>query len=120
MVKLKKEEVKNIMNNGKDAEKKEIKQSVEEDSLAVTRKEFKGVMKQLFDSVGQVSQGLMKDMNTLYGTHVFPYQLRIKVLEDIIIEHKLCTSDEINNRVNKEIKMIQDKALELKKKQDEE
>lgn len=80
----------------------------------VTRKEVIEVFQQIVDNVNQISDYLMKDVNTMYANQVFPFQIQFSVLKDILIENGIVTEEEIEKRYNDKIKMLQEKAREIK------
>lgn len=79
-----------------------------------TRQEIVEIMTQLTDNVNQMGNYLMQDVNTMYSNHVFPFQMRLSVLEDIIIEKGLATQDDIAKRVEEKIEKLKEQAKEIK------
>lgn len=87
----------------------------------ISRAEFMEVMAQVSDNINQISHYLMEDMNMMYSRQVFPFQIRLAVLEDILIEKGLTTREEISERADKMFKELEEKAKsleELKKEQE--
>ena len=87
---------------------------------SVTRRELIEIMQQVTENINQISNYLMEDVNTLYSKHVFPFQIRMQVMEDIINDNGLATQEEIDKRVEKRIIALQEQAQEIKLKQEAE
>lgn len=108
----------------------EIKKDVEQESVVtpikafndgdknlsrkVTRKEVIEIFQQIIENVNQISDYLMQDVNVLYSKQVFPFQIQVSVLQDILIKQGITTEDEITRLYNEKIKELQDKAREIK------
>lgn len=82
----------------------------------VTRKEFIDIMEQVRDNIAQMSTYLMQDMNTLYAQNVFPFQLRMEILEEILKEKGFTNEEDLKERYNKKIEILKEKAREIKEK----
>lgn len=80
----------------------------------VTRGEFIEVIHQIGDNINDISKYLMQDLNTLYSRHVFPFQIQLKVLEDMLIESGAITREELDKRYTEHIRKMQEKARALK------
>lgn len=81
----------------------------------VSRKEFIDVLKQITDNINDMSNYVMEDMNTLYSTHIFPYQMYTDILKEIIIKNNIATEEELIKMYNNRIKDLLDKAKEIDK-----
>lgn len=86
----------------------------EELNIPVTRGELIEIMTQLTENVNQIADYLMQDVNTMYSQHLFPFQIRTAVMEDILIEKGITTSEDIDKLVEARIKALQDQAKEIK------
>ena len=84
----------------------------------VTRKEFIEVMQQLTDNFNLSNQYLMEDMNVMYKNHLFPFELKVYVLEDLLIKNGLTTEEELSKLYNERLFKMQQQAKEIKEKQD--
>lgn len=80
----------------------------------VTRKEMVDVVQQVIDNVNQIADYLMQDVNTLYAKHVFPFQIQIGVIEDLLVEKGIVTKEELSAKYDEKIKALQEKAKEIK------
>lgn len=84
----------------------------------VTRKEMVDVVQQVIDNVNQIADYLMQDVNTLYAKHVFPFQIQVGVLEDLLVEKGIVTKEELSAKYDEKIKDLQEKAKEIKEGKD--
>jgi hypothetical protein len=75
-------------------------------------------MQETADNISLISEYLMEDLNTLYSEHVFPFQLRLEALENILTEKGIVTKEEIDTLVNKKWNELQEKAEEVRKRQE--
>lgn len=80
----------------------------------VTRKEVVDVVQQVIDNVNQIADYLMQDVNTLYAKHVFPFQIQVGVIEDLLVEKGIVTKEELSSKYDEKIKALQEKAKEIK------
>lgn len=80
------------------------------DRAFVTRGELKGIMQQILDNMGELSNGLMQDVNSMYRNHVFPMQIRTQVLEELLYEKTGMTKEEVDALFDKKILELQEKA----------
>ena len=83
-----------------------------------TRREIIDIMTQLTENMNQMAEYLMQDVNTMYSQHVFPFQMRLAVLEDIIKEHGIATEEEITKKVEERIEKLKEQAKEIKDMED--
>lgn len=79
----------------------------------VSRKEFIDVLKQITDNINDMSNYVMEDMNTLYSTHIFPYQMYTDILKELVIKNNLATEEELIKMYNDRIKDLLDRAKEI-------
>lgn len=86
------------------------------DRAFVTRGELKDIMQQVLDNMGELSNGLMQDVNSMYRNHVFPMQIRTQVLEELLYEKVGMTKEEIDIQFDKKISELQEKAKEMAEK----
>jgi hypothetical protein len=86
----------------------------------VSRDEFAQVLSQISDNINQIANYLMEDMNTLYSRQVFPFQIRLNVIEDILIEKGITTKEEITERADEYFKKLQEQAKEIKEREEAE
>ena len=87
---------------------------------AVTRKELIEVLQQVTTSVQEMSQFLMDDMNTLYAQHLFPNEIKMSVLEKILIDKGLTTEEEVLTLYTGKIEEMNKQAQEIKAKNEAE
>lgn len=80
------------------------------DRAFVTRGELKGIMQQILDNMGELSNGLMQDVNSMYRNHVFPMQIRTQVLEELLYEKTGMKKEEVDALFDKKILELQEKA----------
>ncbi len=85
-----------------------------------TRAEVVEIITQIVDNVNQMADYLMQDVNTMYSQHVFPFQMRLAVLEDIIKENNIATEEEITKKVEERIEKLKERAKEIKAKEESE
>lgn len=84
----------------------------------VKRSEVLDVIKQIIDRINETNTLLMEDVNTLYAKHVFPFQLRMDVLESLLIKKGILTEEEVKEGYNEKIKVLQEQARAIKQKDD--
>ena len=87
-------------------------------NAVVVRGEFIDVIRQIGDNINQISNYLMEDINTLYGQHVFPFQIQVSVLEELLIDKDIITRSELDTRYHNKLKEMQDKARAIKEDSD--
>lgn len=80
----------------------------------VTRKEFIEVLSQLTENLNQTNQYMIEDFNNLYSQHLFPNEIKMSVLEDIIIEKLGVTEAEILKRYAEKVELLHKQAQEIK------
>ena len=101
-------------------EREELETPMSDEELAahVTRGELIEIMTQMVENVNQIGDYLMQDVNTMYSQHLFPFQIRMAVMEELLIEKGIVTSEEINKHVEDRIKALQEQAKEIKAKEE--
>lgn len=82
----------------------------------VTRKELIEIMQQVSDNIGIISNGLMEDLNTLYAQQLFPFQMTVWAIEQLLIEKNILTKEEIDNKVEERKQDLLSRAKEIKDK----
>lgn len=85
-----------------------------------TRGEIIEIMQQVGDTINQMGDYLMQDVNAMYANQVFPFQLRFAVIEEVVLEKFGISKEEIDEKVNKRYKELEAQAKELKAKQESE
>lgn len=98
--------------------KKQEMMTEEELAMPVTRSELIDVMTQITDNMNQVNDFLMKDVNTLYSSHVFPLQMQLSTVFDLLVEKGVFTTEEYANLYNKRIQELQERARAVKESED--
>lgn len=86
----------------------------------VSRDEFVAVISQIADNINQIGDYLMQDVNMMYSRQVFPFQIRLAVLEDILIEKGITTKEQISELAAEKIKKLEEQAKEIKAQQESE
>lgn len=89
-------------------------------SKPVTREEFIDVIHQIGENINQISEYLMQDVNTMYSKQVFPFQMRLDALEDILEERGIISKDDISKRAEENFLKLQAQAKEIKDKESSE
>ena len=107
-----------VVDEAVEREELEAPMSDEELSAPVTRGELIEIMTQMVENVNQIGDYLMQDVNTMYSQHLFPFQIRMAVMEDLLIGKGIVTSEEINKHVEDRIKALQEQAKEIKAKEE--
>ena len=82
----------------------------------VTRQELIEIMQQVSDNIGVISNGLMEDLNTLYAQQLFPFQMTVWAIEQLLIEKGVLTKEEIDNKVEERKQDLLNRAKEIKDK----
>ena len=95
-------------------EKKSSAMTEEELNSPVTRSELIDIISQITENMNQISDFLMKDVNTLYGQHVFPFQMQVSTLQDLLIEKGIIEEKDYNELYNKKVQDLQERARAVK------
>ena len=98
--------------------KKQDMMTEEELAMPVTRSELIDVMTQITENMNQVNDFLMKDVNTLYSSHVFPFQMQLSTVYELLIEKGIFTEEEYTNLYNKRLQDLQERARAVKEDKD--
>lgn len=89
-------------------------------NASVTRGEFIDILTQISENINQMTQYQMDDMNTLYAQHLFPNEIKMSVLESIIMDKLGVTAEELTSKYNECLKDMEERAKELKAEKDSE
>lgn len=87
-------------------------------SLKVTRKELIEILQQIADNMNQSNQYLIQDVNTLYSKHVFPVQIQMQVLLDLLDEKGIIKKEEVDKKYSETVKEMLEKAKAIKEDKD--
>lgn len=66
---------------------------------SVKRKEMVEVMEQVFDRMNETNRYLMEDINTMYRVQLFPFQMMVSALENLLIEKRIITKEELDTKL---------------------
>lgn len=66
---------------------------------SVKRKEMVEVMEQVFDRLNETNRYLMEDINTMYRVQLFPFQMMVSALENLLIEKGVITKEELDAKL---------------------
>lgn len=66
---------------------------------SVKRKEMVEVMEQVFDRMNETNRYLMEDINTMYRVQLFPFQMMVSALENLLIEKGVITEEELDAKL---------------------
>lgn len=66
---------------------------------SVKRKEMVEVMEQVFDRMNETNRYLMEDINTMYRVQLFPFQMMVSALENLLIEKGIITKEELDAKL---------------------
>lgn len=66
---------------------------------SVKRKEMVEVMEQVFDRMNETNRYLMEDINTMYRVQLFPFQMMVSALENLLIEKGVITKEELDAKL---------------------
>lgn len=77
---------------------------------SVKRKEMVEVMEQVFDRMNETNRYLMEDINTMYRVQLFPFQMMVSALENLLIEKGVITKDELDAKLEENKQEIIKKA----------
>jgi L-arabinose isomerase len=91
-----------------------VKLKKEDELKTVTRKELVEVITQMGDAVGDVQMGLVDAVNTMYKQQVFPFQLELWALEELLKEKGIITEEEMQKKLQERKQYLLDKAQQVK------
>lgn len=66
---------------------------------SVKCKEMVEVMEQVFDRMNETNRYLMEDINTMYRVQLFPFQMMVSALENLLIEKGVITKEELDAKL---------------------
>ena len=66
---------------------------------SVKRKEMVEVMEQVFYRMNETNRYLMEDINTMYRVQLFPFQMMVSALENLLIEKGVITKEELDAKL---------------------
>lgn len=98
--------------------KKQGMMTEEELAMPVTRSELIDVMTQITENMNQVNDFLMKDVNTLYSNHVFPFQMQLSTVYELMLKKGIFTEEEYTGLYNEKLKDLQERARAVKEEED--
>lgn len=110
----------------KDKSEKEIEQEKEITAFnneadlkkKVTRGEVVDIMKQIIDNINQTNQYLMEDVNVMYAQQVFPFQMEVYAIEQLLVEKGIFTKEEIEVKIDEHKKELLERARTIKESED--
>lgn len=95
-----------MVENNKDTNTKNVDNVVafsdkgsKEMNRSVKRKEMVEVMEQVFDRMNETNRYLMEDINTMYRVQLFPFQMMVSALENLLIEKGVITKEELDAKL---------------------
>jgi hypothetical protein len=98
--------------------KKELKVSAFQGSADMkrkaTRQEVVEITQQILENISIISNGLMEDLNILYSQQVFPFQMTLWAIEQLLIEKGILTKEEIDAKVEERKQDLLSRAKEIK------
>lgn len=80
---------------------------------SVKRKEMVEVMEQVFDRMNETNRYLMEDINTMYRVQLFPFQMMVSALENLLIEKGVITKEELDAKLEENKQELIKKARAL-------
>ena len=87
---------------------------IENPDKLITRKELVESINQVGENVGLVQEGLVQAVNTMYGQQVFPFQLELWAMEEILKEKGIFTEIEMRKKLEERKQYLLDKAKQVK------
>lgn len=85
---------------------------------SVKRKEMVEVMEQVFDRMNETNRYLMEDINTMYRVQLFPFQMMVSALENLLIEKGVITKDELDAKLEANKQELIKKARAMQETED--
>jgi len=85
---------------------------------SVKRKEMVEVMEQVFDRMNETNRYLMEDINTMYRVQLFPFQMMVSALENLLIEKGVITKEELDARLEENKQELIKKARAMQETED--
>lgn len=66
---------------------------------SVTREEFGKTISDIVDNINKIADYCMQDVNAMYAKQVFPFQMNLNALIDLLIEKDIITREELDKKV---------------------
>lgn len=85
---------------------------------SVKRKEMVEVMEQVFDRMNETNRYLMEDINTMYRVQLFPFQMMVSALENVLIEKGIITREELDAKLEENKQELIKKARAMQETED--
>lgn len=85
---------------------------------SVKRKEMVEVMEQVFDRMNETNRYLMEDINTMYRVQLFPFQMMVSALENLLIEKGIITKEELDAKLEANKQELIKKARAMQETED--
>lgn len=85
---------------------------------SVKRKEMIEVMEQVFDRMNETNRYLMEDINTMYRVQLFPFQMMVSALENLLIEKGVITKEELDAKLEENKQELIKKARAMQETDD--
>lgn len=85
---------------------------------SVKRKEMVEVMEQVFDRLNETNRYLMEDINTMYRVQLFPFQMMVSALENLLIEKGVITKEELDAKLEENKQELIKKARAMQETED--
>ena len=85
---------------------------------SVKRKEMVEVMEQVFDRMNETNRYLMEDINTMYRVQLFPFQMMVSALENLLIEKGVITKEELDAKLEANKQELIKKARAMQENED--
>lgn len=87
-------------------------------NCSVKRKEMVEVMEQVFDRMNETNRYLMEDINTMYRVQLFPFQMMVSALENLLIEKGIITKEELDAKLEENKQELIKKARAMQETKD--
>lgn len=85
---------------------------------SVKRKEMVEVMEQVFNRMNETNRYLMEDINTMYRVQLFPFQMMVSALENLLIEKGVITKEELDAKLEANKQELIKKARAMQETED--
>lgn len=85
---------------------------------SVKRKEMVEVMEQVFDRMNETNRYLMEDINTMYRVQLFPFQMMVSALENLLTEKGVITKEELDAKLEANKQELIKKARAMQETED--
>ena len=91
-----------------------LKNEVPNPDQPVLRKDLVDAINQLGDNMDLIQKNLIDAVNTMYSYHLFPFQMELWALSQLLIEKDVFTEDELNKKIQARKQELLDKAKQIK------